>query len=417
VGCAFSRRAIELIASLSHNELFNIDSLTEDYDIGIRLQPYGLKQIFVRQAIERITYKKSLFRRKLRKVKIREYIAIRENFPSSFRAAKRQKSRWIVGICLQAWASLGWPGPWSTKYMLYRDRKGLVNNAITLLGYYVLGVIGLYWLSVWLLPGAYNYPAVVTPGSLIWYIIWVDTALMSARLCTRCYCIYRFYNLRQALLSFPRFFWGNVINFFAVSRAMYLYVKYLLTGKLIAWDKTSHVYPSDNELKALRRKIGDLLLDRRLITVAQLDEALLRQKQDPQPLGTILADMGLVTEEDLINVLGAQLFLPVRNVDPYEVPLELLAKVPQEDAYQSRIFPVETNRAGRLLLATTVTMGQEELKQLEERLGCPLDVCLTTRKNLAFAIGKGYQRLTAPEQKSGETWQMGREFQAGPHPA
>ena len=57
VGCAFSRRAIELIASLNHNQLFSIDSLTEDYDIGLRLQPYGMKQIFVKQAIERTILK------------------------------------------------------------------------------------------------------------------------------------------------------------------------------------------------------------------------------------------------------------------------------------------------------------------------------------------------------------------------
>ena len=45
-----------------------------------------------------------------------DYIAIREYFPSSFRAAIHQKARWIVGISFQGWRRLGWRGGWAMKY-------------------------------------------------------------------------------------------------------------------------------------------------------------------------------------------------------------------------------------------------------------------------------------------------------------
>jgi len=45
--------------------------------------------------------------------------------------------------------------------------------------------------------------------------------------------------------------WGNVINFLATCRAIKLYVKYLVTGKSIAWDKTDHHYPTESELAAV----------------------------------------------------------------------------------------------------------------------------------------------------------------------
>lgn len=399
VGCAFSRRAIELAASLKHNQLFSIDSLTEDYDIGVRLQPYGMKQIFVKQAVERTTLKTGWFSRRQREVKVKEYIAIREHFPKAFRAAMRQKSRWIVGICLQGWASLGWPGNLATRYMLYRDRKALVNNYVNMLGYLVLTVVLFYWLCLWLIPDSYRYPPLVRRGSWIWYLIWADTAFMLVRIGERCFCVYRFYDLPQALLSIPRFFWGNVINFVAGSRALYLYGKYLVTGKFIPWDKTGHIFPSDAELKSYRRKLGDLLLDRRFITVKQLDEALMRQKQDPRPLGTILLDMGLVKEEELIQVLGVQLFLSTREIDPYEVPLELLSMVPREVAIHYGVFPVEITRVGRLVVAIPEVPSRDRLDQLEQRLGRPVDLCLTTRNNLAFAIQRGYQRLAEAEER------------------
>ncbi|MCX5889090.1 MAG: hypothetical protein NTY36_06510, partial [Deltaproteobacteria bacterium] len=228
-------------------------------------------------------------------------------------------------------------------------------------------------------------------------LIWADTAFMLVRIGERCFCVYRFYDLPQALLSIPRFFWGNIINFVAGSRALYLYGKYLVTGKFIPWDKTSHIFPSDAELKSYRRKLGDLLLDRRFITVKQLDEALMRQKQDPRPLGTILLDMGLVKEEELIQVLGVQLYLSTREIDPYEVPLELLSMLPREVAIHYGVFPVEITRAGRLVVATLEVPSRDRLDQLEQRLGRPLDICLTTRNNLAFAIQRGYQRLAEAE--------------------
>jgi bacteriophage N4 adsorption protein B len=410
VGCAFSRRAIEVSASLSNNQLFSIDSLTEDYDIGLKLQPYHLKQIFVKQAIERRTFKKGPFGRKKHAVRVKEYIAIRGYFPKHFRAAVRQKSRWIVGICLQGWAHLGWPGSWANKYMLYRDRKALVNNYVNMLGYYVLLVVGLYWLSLRLLPDAYRFPPLVYPGSWIWYLIWADTVMMLVRIFERCFCVFRFYDLTQALLSIPRFLWGNVINFVAGSRALYLYAKYLVTGKLIPWDKTSHAFPSDSELKRYHRKLGDLLLDRRFLTVRQLDAALQRQKQDPRPLGAILLDMGLVQEEDLINVLGVQLSLSTREVDPYEVPLGLMTLVPREVAIEFGIFPVEINRAGRLVVTINEVLSRAQLQELEERLGRPVDLCLTTRQNLAFAIHRGYQRLEEAQRLGRERTYLGQKL-------
>ena len=84
VGSAFSRRAIEALASTTHNQLFNIDSLTEDYDIGIRLKSLGMEGIFVKQAIERVVSKRSPFTKKWRQIKTKEFIAIWGPFPKKF---------------------------------------------------------------------------------------------------------------------------------------------------------------------------------------------------------------------------------------------------------------------------------------------------------------------------------------------
>ena len=122
VGSGYSRRALELLAEDSNNQLFNIESLTEDYDFGLRMHKFGLRQVFVRQVLRHTVTEKNFMGKTRLKVK-REYIAIREFFPRTFTAAVKQKSRWIMGISLQGWANLGWQGNLLTRYMFFRDRE------------------------------------------------------------------------------------------------------------------------------------------------------------------------------------------------------------------------------------------------------------------------------------------------------
>ena len=63
------------------------------------------------------------------------------------------------------------------------------------------------------------------------------------------------------------------------------------------------MFPSEAELQIFRHRLGTLLLEKRLITMTQLDEALRQQKLQHRPLGTILIDMGAINEEDLEQVL------------------------------------------------------------------------------------------------------------------
>jgi adsorption protein B len=195
--------------------------------------------------------KRSFLTGRMREVAVRDLICIREFFPADRRAAIRQKARWVVGITMQGWAKLGWQGNWWIRYMLYRDRKSLLTNLINLLGYLVVILVVSVWVASALSAESYRYPPLVEPGSWLWNVMIVNGLLLLLRLQQRAYCVYKLYDWRQALLSAPRMVWGNVINFFATCRAIRLYARYLRTGKLIAWDKTSHVYPSEEELLPL----------------------------------------------------------------------------------------------------------------------------------------------------------------------
>jgi adsorption protein B len=61
------------------------------------------------------------------------------------------------------------------------------------------------------------------------------------------------YGLRHGILSLPRILVSNLVNFFAVWRALRLYMGHRLFGKNLVWDKTPHTYPASKLVKPAKR--------------------------------------------------------------------------------------------------------------------------------------------------------------------
>lgn len=404
VGSGYSRRALELLAADSNNQLFNIDSLTEDYDFGMRMRKFGLRQIFVRHVLQRQSVRTSWLTGRRHAVTKREYIVIREFFPRTFTMAVRQKSRWIMGIALQGWASIGWQGDFWTRYMLFRDRKGLITNIVSMTANALVPVFLLIWLYFQLMPDVYNYPPIVERDTWLWHLMQVNLFFFFWRSFCRMMYVYVVYGIGEAVLSFPRLIWGNVINFAATMRAFKLYARYLLTGKVIAWDKTDHTYPSEADLMAYRRKLGDLMLDRRFITTSQLDAALAKQKESGRPLGQVLLDMGMTTEDNLVQILGQQFHLETRDIDPFMTPMDALTAIPRQMALANSAFPLEIKPTGELAVAVENPPSQQAITEMEQAAGRAIVLYLVTKSDLAYALRFGFDRITAARES--ETLQL-----------
>lgn len=229
VGCAFSHRALEDLTD--KDGPFDRYNLTEDYDMALRLKGLGLAQAFVR------------FRRANG-----ELVATRNLFPSRFRAAVRQKSRWIMGIVFQSWRHQKWPGGIALKYALFRDRKGVFTTQLAMGAYFVVLNIALVFLLEYFFPTGYRYPPLVRAEEPLALLLWLNLAFLVSRALHRMVFVYVHYGFLSALLSLPRQIWGNVINFAATLRALKIYSWHLLSGKPLVWDKTDHVFPDPAEL-------------------------------------------------------------------------------------------------------------------------------------------------------------------------
>ena len=67
-----------------------------------------------------------------------------------------------------------------------------------------------------------------------------------------------------------------------------------------------------------RRRIGEILVNQGLISADQLEESLAIQQKTSELLGTILLDLGLVTEADIAKTICIQYQLPFITLVNYE---------------------------------------------------------------------------------------------------
>lgn len=304
VGTALSRAAIEFLRLQHHQQVFDIRSLTEDYQLGLQLRDMQGKKIFLQQMVERVETRRHWLTGREVHRRVRDLIATREFFPSHFAAAVRQRSRWIMGIAIQGWR-MGWTDSLGANYFLFRDRKGLVTNLLSLAGYPIV----IFWCAAWLIERLNPnivIPPLVESHELYATLMWIVLGLLLWRLCNRFMAVGRIYGVGQALLSMPRLVVGNFVNFWASVQAIRRYIRGRLSGQAPEWIKTAHAYPTDEQLRVFHRKLGDLLLDRRLITTRQLESALQEQKKSGKKLGEILVDMKIITAKDVADSLSKQ---------------------------------------------------------------------------------------------------------------
>lgn len=226
VGCLIRRDVLDAVAAGSETGPFSESSLTEDYELGLRLGGYGFKSAFVRIPDS------GRF----------GIVATQAHFPASFKAATCQKARWMTGIGLAGWDRLGWGRGWAENWMRLRDRRGVVAAVILCAAYAAALLFGL--LQVIAIFTGVPFPAF---GPLLVVMIQLNTLMLLWRLACRGFFVTRIYGWREGLRSVPRSIVANIVSIAAARRAVFRYLSMLRLGR-VEWDKTSHKFPEGAEI-------------------------------------------------------------------------------------------------------------------------------------------------------------------------
>ncbi len=365
VGTCFSRKALLALSAATDNQPFNTDSLTEDYDVGARLAAMGMHSIFARFPVQFRVRRPSWFGwGPVRERTQSMALCVREYFPDNFRASYRQKARWVLGIGLQSWETLGWRGSLATKYLLARDRKGIVTSFISIIAYIIFLQLLLFWLlkvtGVW----TTQFPTIFQAGTWQMNVALITTAALATRVVQRFYFVNRLYGWEHALMSIPRMVVGNMINFMATARAWRMFLLYLLFGKRMVWDKTMHDFPSASQLVQTRKRLGELLTTWQAVEPERLEQALQQQQGGrQQPLGRILVSQGWLDDETLAEAIAfqgdlARAVIDVDYLQAGQLPISV------ESCVQWRLLPLPGSTADTLSIAVANPLSEAEQAQL-----------------------------------------------------
>lgn len=386
VSTCYSRRAIQMLADQNSNQPFNTDTLTEDYDLSFRLKKLGTSQVFVRFPVVHTVRRKSLFTGREYQVDVNSTIATREYFPSTLRAAYRQRARWILGVAFQGWQQMGWKGDLAAKYLYFRDRKSIVSPFIGVLAYFTAGSFLAIWLLRLLGLEYMRFPDFVETRNWLFYVYIVNFWLYGSRVAHRAYFVSLEHGIVQGILSIPRMVVGSVINLFAVSRAWKVFVTHLITGKRIAWDKTQHYYPNIEALKRLRRQTGELLLSWNQITQEQLDSVLGQQKASGKPIGQLLLEQGAISQEKLADVFAEQAGVPRIKLEPEHIK-NGFARLPGFILQRYRVIPFSEQKEGVLHLAIDEPLSDGMREEIARTLSDEPQYYMVCRYEIDSALG------------------------------
>jgi adsorption protein B len=262
------------------------------------------------------------------------------------------------------------------------------------LGYMVALALLTVQVSAALFPDRYLFAPPFEDGSGLWDLFYINVGLFVNRLAHRHFWTCRVYGWSQLPLILPRYLVANVVNYLAVTRATVRYLKHLRTGERIGWEKTAHFFPGEEVLALYRRKLGDILIERGLVTKEQLDRGLAAQAATGRPLGAAMVDNGELDEDSLIEVLCDQLRLArADDFDPYRIPLSLLGRLPEHCAKAFSVFPIEEKDDGMVVLACAVVPDRRGILEVEQALHGPVEFRLARRAEIALALRHGYARL------------------------
>jgi adsorption protein B len=285
VGTALSRKATDFLAERHNGEIFDPGSVTEDYLLGLKLMTLPGRKILLQQAVPTADGRSA------------EPVATREYFPSSFWRSVRQKARWVLGISLQGW-SAGWGRTFGQNYWLWRDRKAFVLNILVVAGY----ILVVFWVGTEIFnhySETTKIPPLIEVHEPYMRLVWIVLAIFGWRVLNRVAATARLYGILHGIMAVPRLVVGNFINFCASVMAIGHFVRAKFSGTTPKWEKTAHIFPPDNHLRRYHKRLGEILVDRHLVTSAQIDAALARQKETHQKLGEILLATKAITPKQL----------------------------------------------------------------------------------------------------------------------
>jgi general secretion pathway protein E len=139
-----------------------------------------------------------------------------------------------------------------------------------------------------------------------------------------------------------------------------------------------------------KSQIGEILVNKELLTPAELDEGLSLQKEAGQKIGKILVELGFITYDDLLEALSLQLEIPyMRSISQQDVDPKLVSRIPFNFVQTHKLLPLRENN-GVVVVAVADPLDTQPLDDVGLLLGKRIEVVLGREDHIRDVVNKCY---------------------------
>lgn len=142
--------------------------------------------------------------------------------------------------------------------------------------------------------------------------------------------------------------------------------------------------------RIINKQLGELLIERGIIEQAQLNKALIIQKEKGGLIGEILVELGFAKEEDIAQALTAQYGFPYLPLSNYDINTEIANIVPSRVARQYLLMPID-KIGNNLTIAMSNPLNVQAVEDVELLSGCNVQTFVATSSDIKRAIEKYYK--------------------------
>jgi MSHA biogenesis protein MshE len=143
--------------------------------------------------------------------------------------------------------------------------------------------------------------------------------------------------------------------------------------------------------RAVKIRLGDVMVAQKVITATQLSQALEQQKRTGRRLGRILVEGGMCSEEQIAAAVARQLGIPHVNLKFHNLDNELVRRLPESLARRFRAILLEDRRSAYFvgMADPSDLFAQDELQRVLKR---PVEPAAVSEEQLLHAIDRIYRR-------------------------
>ncbi|MDI6605745.1 MAG: ATPase, T2SS/T4P/T4SS family, partial [Candidatus Omnitrophota bacterium] len=144
---------------------------------------------------------------------------------------------------------------------------------------------------------------------------------------------------------------------------------------------------------SLKERLTEILINNRLITKEQLDQALEAQKKKGGRLSDIIVDLKFIKEKELISSLSAELGFPLIDLKRFKIDYEVAKLIPVEIARHYQIIPL-SKMGETITLAMADPLNIFAIDHVKALTGFKINPIISSVQDILQAIELAYPDAT-----------------------